>query len=59
MRAVYNNLYGVEEYQAMLTELTESFRILKEKGASDIIRKTNYVFAVDHGCGFTTLLSAF
>ena len=59
MRAVYNNLYGVEEYQAMLTELTESFRILKEKGASDIIRKTNYVFAVDHGCGFTTLLSSF
>ncbi len=58
MRSVYNNLYGADEYQTMLTELTELIPIMQNKGAGDIVRRTNYVFAIDRGCGYTTLLSS-
>ena len=58
-RSIYNNLYGADEYLSLITELNEAIPILKEKEALDVVRKTNYVFAVDHGCGYTTLLSSF
>ncbi len=58
MRRIYNNFYGVDEYTAMVTELTSVIPVLREKDALDAVRRTNYVFAIDRGCGFTTLLSS-
>ena len=58
MRQIYNNFYGVEDYVGLVTELTDCIPFLREKDAVGMIRKTNYVFAIDRGCGFTTLLSS-
>ncbi|MCR4840005.1 MAG: AAA family ATPase [Lachnospiraceae bacterium] len=59
MRSIYNNYYGVEEYQKLVTELNEVIPMLKEKKALSVVKQTNYLFAMDGGCGFTTLLSSF
>ncbi|MBR5031686.1 MAG: hypothetical protein IKX49_03160, partial [Clostridia bacterium] len=59
MRVIYNVYYGVEPYQALVTELTAAIPLLKERGALSAVRKRNYLFAIDGGCGFTRLLSSF
>ncbi len=59
MRVIYNNYYGVDEYQRLITELTQTIPIFREKEALDVFRRTNYLFAIDQGCGFSTLLSSF
>jgi len=51
--------YGVQEYQELITDLTVSIPLLKERGAMKAFRMQNYLFAIDPGCGFTTLLSSF
>ncbi|MBR5768451.1 MAG: AAA family ATPase [Clostridia bacterium] len=58
LRHIYNNFYGVEDYISLVTELADCVSFLGEKDAVGLIRKTNYVFAMDRGCGFTTLLSS-
>ena len=58
MRQIYNNLYGVEEYQRLTTELTDAAQLLRIRGAMEVLRLQNYLFAIDGGAGFTTLLSS-
>ena len=59
MAAIYKGYYGVRAYQGLATELTAQIPFLKERGALEVLRKQNYLFAIDSGCGFTTLLSSF
>lgn len=59
MYSIFTGYYGAKEYQQMITELTASIPLLKERGALKALRMQNYLFAVDCGCGFTTLLSSF
>lgn len=59
MYAIFTAYYGVQAYQELTAELTASLPLLKERGALKAFRMQNYLFAVDSGCGFTTLLSSF
>ncbi len=59
MYSIFTAYYGAQEYQELITELTASLPLLKERGALKAFRMQNYLFAVDSGCGFTTLLSSF
>ena len=59
MYSILTGYYGAESYQELITELTASIPLLKERGALKAFRMQNYLFAVDSGCGFTTLLSSF
>ena len=59
MYSVFTGYYGAQSYQELITELTASIPLLKERGALKAFRMQNYLFAVDSGCGFTTLLSSF
>ncbi len=59
MYTILTVYYGVEEYQKLIVELTDSIPLLKERGAMKAFRMQNYLFAIDQGCGFTTLLSSF
>lgn len=59
MYSIYTGYYGVQAYQEMITELTASIPLLKERGALKALRMQSYLFAIDSGCGFTTLLSSF
>ena len=58
MTQIYRNFYGIPEYMRLTTELTAMMPFLKEKGAVDTLRHVNYLFAVDKGCGFTTMVSS-
>ncbi len=58
MREIYGGLYGAEEYLALTTELAASIPLLKERGAGRALRMQNYLFAIDPGCGFSTMLSS-
>lgn len=58
MRMVYNNYYGVESYQQVITEMTDALPLLRERDAVDVIRRQHYLFAIDDGCGFSTLISS-
>ena len=58
MKAIYNNFYGVEDYQRLVTEITAQAPLLQKRGAMDVLRKQSYLLAIDNGCGFTTLLSS-
>ena len=59
VKTIYSVYYGVFEYQKMITDIAVSVPYLKERGALKALRMQNYLFAVDQGCGFTTLLSSF
>ena len=59
MRTIYSVYYGAEAYQELVTDLTASIPLLKERKAMKAFRMQNYLFAIDSGCGFTTLLSSF
>ena len=56
MEVIYTAYYGVDDYIRLITELTDVINILTKKDALDIVRRQSYLFAVDGGCGFTTLL---
>ena len=58
MDAVYK-LYGAEAYLKLTTELFSAIPLLKKAEALSALRMQNYLFAIDSGCGFTTLLSSF
>ena len=58
LRSIYNGYYGVTEYQRLITELTCSLPLLRERSSIDVIRAQNYLFAIDSGYGFTTLISS-
>ncbi|MCR5500697.1 MAG: AAA family ATPase [Acetatifactor sp.] len=58
MKAIYNNFYGVEDYQRLVTEMTAQAPLLTKRNAMDVLRKQSYLLAIDNGCGFTTLLSS-
>ena len=57
-KVIYNNYYGANDYLRLITDLNSSIPLLKEAGAVDVIRRQNYLFAVDGGCGFSCLLSS-
>lgn len=59
MTEIYKGYFGATPYQELVTELTAQIPILRERGALEVLRKQNYLFAIDSGCGFTTLLSSF
>ena len=59
MRFVYTAYYGAEPYLEMLTEIAEMIPLLKERDAMKAISTRSYLFGIDPGCGFTTLLSSF
>lgn len=59
MYSIYTGYYGAEAYQELITDLNVSIPLLKKRGALKALRMQNYLFAVDSGCGFTTLLSSF
>ena len=59
MKAVYQGYYGAENYQLLTTELARMIPLLRERGGLAAIRKQNYLFSIDTGCGFSTLLSSF
>ena len=59
MKDVLNAYYGAEDFQKLLAEIYAALPFLKENGSLAALRKRNYLFAVDLGNGFTTLLSAF
>ncbi len=58
IRVIYNNYYGVDDYQRVVTELVHTIPLLKQHNATDVIIQQNYLLAIDGGCGFTTLLSS-
>jgi len=59
MMSIYSSYYGVEEYQRLVTSLTSEIPLLRERGALRALRMQNYLFAIDQGCGFTSLLASF
>ena len=59
MKSVYTGYFGVDPYLELCTELTDSIPLLRERGALRALRLQNYLFAIDGGNGFTTLLSSF
>ena len=59
MTSIFTCYYGADAYVEMISELTASLPLIKERGALRAFRMQNYLFAVDSGCGFTTLLSSF
>ncbi len=56
MTTIFRNYYGVNDYIRLTSELNEIIPLLKEKDALDVLIQQNYLFAVDGGCGFTTML---
>ena len=58
IRVIYNNFYGVEDYQRLITEMTGIIPLLRERNAFDVLRSQSYLFAIDDGCGFSTLISS-
>jgi len=58
IKSIYDGLYGVEDYQRLITEMTGSIPLLRERDAMDLLRKQSYLFAIDDGCGFSTLISS-
>ncbi|MBQ7623732.1 MAG: AAA family ATPase [Clostridia bacterium] len=59
MKAVFSNFYGAEEYIALTAGLAREIPVLRERGALHALRMQNYLFAIDNGCGATTLTSSF
>ena len=59
METIMNSYYGAEEYKNLIVNTYDTINILKQKQANKVIFNTNYAFVVDHGNGFTSLLSSF
>ncbi len=58
LRQVLTQYYGVPAYQHLVEEIAESIPELEKNNAKNVLLHQNYLFAVDRGCGFTTLLSS-
>ena len=57
-RCVHTGLYGAREYQSVASDICNIYPLIEKRDAKDILKKQSYLFAVDAGCGFTTLLSS-
>lgn len=57
IKGIYTNFYGMDDFVRRITELLERLPYLRELGAEDVIKKQNYLCAIDAGCGFSTLIS--
>ncbi len=51
--------YGVTEYQKLVAETAETFPVLDARGCRQYFIRQNYLFAIDRGCGFSTLIGSF
>ena len=58
LRLVLTQYYGVPAYQHLVEEIAESMPGLEKNNAKKVFLHRNYLFAVDRGCGFSTLLSS-
>ena len=59
IESVFSNYYGVDPYVELIASLCEEIPQLESRGALRALRAQNYLFAIDGGCGFSTLLSSF
>lgn len=59
MKQLFKGLYGDEAYFDLTYELYNIIPILKEKKTLNTLRMQNYLFSIDSGNGFTTMLSSF
>lgn len=57
-RAIYDNMYGINDYQRIITELNDTIPVLKEKNALNVLFNQNYLVSIDAGCGFTVLINS-
>lgn len=57
--AVYKGYYGVDSYMRLVTDLNAELPVLAQRNSLDAFRQQNYLFAIDGGCGFTTLIRSF
>lgn len=58
MKSIYDNYYGVDEYQRLTTSLVDSIKYLNSQQARSVLVKQNVLFSIDAGCGMTTLLAS-
>lgn len=58
IRLIYGNFYGVDDYLRLITNLHEIIPQLTASGSIDLLRKQSYLFAIDQGNGFSTLISS-
>jgi len=59
MRQIYCAYLNVWEYLKLCTDLANLATRAKEKSALESLRKMSYLFVMDSGCGFSTLLASF
>ena len=59
IKDLVSNFFGVESYQKTAAELYSSLPVLKKNGSLGALRLQNYLFAIDPGNGFSTLVSSF
>ncbi len=59
IKDLVSNFFGVESYQKTAAELYTSLPVLKKNGSLGALRLQNYLFAIDPGNGFTSLVSSF
>ena len=59
IESVLSNYYGVDAYIDLIASLCDQIPQLEKRGALGVLRAQNYLFAIDGGCGFSTLLSSF
>ncbi len=57
VETIYGNYYG-DAYLSLITELAHTVPLLEPRGAMRALIMRNYLFAVDSGCGFSTMLSS-
>ncbi|MBQ7172264.1 MAG: AAA family ATPase [Clostridia bacterium] len=58
IREIFGAYYGTDDYLKLVAELYDAFPLLKENGSLGALMMQNYLFAIDAGNGFTTLLSS-
>ncbi|MBQ4298035.1 MAG: AAA family ATPase [Clostridia bacterium] len=59
IREIFGAYYGADDYLKLVAELYDAFPLLTENGSLGALMMQNYLFAIDAGNGFTTLLSSF
>lgn len=59
MKVIYKNYYGWEEYMDICTDIARAVPLAKERGALSVLRRLNYLVAIDAGCGYSTMASSF
>ena len=56
LRIAYNQFYGVDELQELITDLSDTIPRLKKINADKVMMAQNFLLAIDSGCGFTSIL---